>query len=213
MRNFARPAFVVGLGICVAGVLLLPAVQARAEDQQQDQRSPDQIGEGPFQPWGTWILRMPLPPPPAGPGGTMPMILTIHREGTAVSSSSFMFGGIAPGNAWTSAVHDTWERTGPRTIETTCVALSFKPGNSAAGQPGIPQPGWLLGFVRNRLELEFQGDGDHLAGELNSEFLACPMPWTCPDVNDPAAPWTPRLVDVPVTVDRLIRVAPGPLVP
>jgi hypothetical protein len=207
MRNFARLAFVVGLGICVAGVLLLPAAQARAEDRQWDPSAQDQAVEGPFLPWGTWILRMPLPAPPTGPGGYLPMILTIHREGTAVSSSSFMFGGISPGGAWSSAVHDTWERTGPRTIETTCVSLSFNPGNSPA------QPGWLLGFVRNRLKLEFESDGDHLAGELNSEFLACPKPWSCPDVNDPTATWTPRLVNVPVTVDRLIRVAPGPLVP
>ncbi|MFN7987915.1 MAG: hypothetical protein U0529_10610 [Thermoanaerobaculia bacterium] len=207
MRNFARLAFVVGLGICVAGVLALPAGQARAEDRQWDPSGQDQAVEGPFLPWGTWILRMPLPGPPNGPGGYLPMILTIHREGTAVSSSSFMFGGISPGTAWSSAVHDTWERTGPRTIETTCVSLSFNPGNPAS------QLGWLIGFVRNRLKLESQGDGDHLAGELNSEFLACPKPWSCPDVNDPAAPWTPRLVNVPVTVDRLIRVPPGPLVP
>jgi hypothetical protein len=207
MRHVARLAFVVGLGICVAGVLMLPAAEARAENQQPGPGVQDRALEGPFQPWGTWIMRMPLPPPPAGPGGYLPAILTIHREGTAVTSSSFTFGGISPGGSWSSAVHDTWERTGPTTIETTCVSLSFNPGTAPA------QPGWLLGFVRNRLRLEFEGDGDHLEGELNSEFLPCPKPWTCPDVNDPEAQWTPRLVNVPVTVDRLIRVAPGQLAP
>ncbi len=207
MRNFARLAFVVGLGICVAGVLLLPAVEARAEDQQVDQRVQDPDREGPFEPWGTWIMRMPLPGPPAGPGGNMPALLTILREGTAVSSSSFMFGGISPGGSWSSAIHDVWERTGPRTIESTCVSLSFNPGNAAS------KPGWLLGFVRNRLRLEAERDGDQLVGVLNSEFLPCPTPWSCPDVNDPTAPWVPRMVDVPVTAARLIRVEPGPLVP
>ena len=207
MRNFARLAFVVGLGICVAGVLLLPAVEARAEDQQQDQRvqDPDQAGQ--FQPWGTWVMRIYLPEPPAGPGGNLPMILTIHREGTAVSSSSMMYGGLPPLVNWGSAVHDVWERTGPRTIESTCVGLSFAPGTAAS------QPGRLLGFVRNRVRLESDGDDDHLVGELNNEVLLCPTQTTCPDINDPLAQWVPRLVGIPVTASRLIRVPPGPLVP
>jgi hypothetical protein len=135
------------------------------------------------------------------------MILTVHQEGTAVSSSSLAYGGLPGFTNWISAVHDVWEKTGWRAIETTCIAFSYSPGTSAT------QPGRLLGFVRNRLRLEAWGDKDHLAGELDNEFLACPNPTACPDVNDPGATWVPRMVGVPVTAERLVRVAPGRLVP
>ena len=49
------------------GKVDLPAVEARAEFRQEDQRAQDPERERPFQPWGTWILHMQLPQPPAAP--------------------------------------------------------------------------------------------------------------------------------------------------
>lgn len=200
MSRIARTSLVVVLGVAVAG-LLLSAATARAQE-----RSGPELA-GPFQPWGTWVMQVQLPGPPAGPGGSLPMILTIHQEGTAVSSSSLAYGGLPGFTNWSSAVHDVWEKTGRRTLESTCIALSFAPGTSAT------QPGRLIGLVRNRLRLEAWGDGDHLVGEMDNEFLSCPTPTTCPGINDPGATWVPRMVAIPVTAERLVRVEPGRLVP
>lgn len=203
MRRFVRTAILAALAVCFAGLTLLPAASALAQGPPWTYPEPYLAGQ--FQPWGTWVMRLHLPEPPAGPGGSLPMILTIQREGTAVTSSSLMYGGLPPLTNWSSAVHDVWERVGPRAIESTCVSLSFSPGTAPS------QPGRLLGFVRNRVRLERDGDDDRLVGELNNEFLACPTQTACPDVNDPMAQWTPRLVGVPVTAVRLVRVPPGPL--
>jgi hypothetical protein len=203
MRHFARLALVVATGVCAAGLVLLPAAQAQDQKnhQSQDQADPSSNGMGQHQPWGTWLMRVHLPT-----GGDIPFISTMNQEGTTVSSSSLMYGGL-PGfpATWVSAVHDVWERSGPKTIKVTSFNLLFNLGTAPTA------PGKLLGFVRSRVTMEFDGDGNHLVGVMDNEFLACPTPLTCPDINDPNAIWTPRLVAIPCTAVRLQRVEPGPL--
>ncbi len=203
MRHFARLALLVATGACAAGLVLLPAVQAQAQDQKyrsHDQADLSSSGMGPYKPWGTWLMRLELPT------GDIPFISTINQEGTTVSSSSLMYGGL-PGFSptWSSAIHDVWERTGPKTMNVTSFNFMFNPGTHPTA------PGKLLGFVRSRVTMEFDGDGNHLVGVMDNEFLACPTPLTCPDINDANAVWTPRLVGIPCTAVRLQVVEPGPL--
>lgn len=196
MCHHSRLARAVATGVCATGLALLPAPQARAQEHQHPGEVRTGVvpsGVGQHQPWGTWLFRMHLPT-----GGDIPFISTMSQEGSTVSSSSLMYGGL-PGFAstWSSAIHDIWERNGPNAIKVTSFNLMFNAGNAPTA------PGKLLGFVRSRATMAFDGDGDHMVGVMDNEFLACPTPLTCPDINDPNAVWTPRLVRIPCTAVRI----------
>jgi len=190
-----RPAAIAPVLAALAAVGMVGAVASSPAAYAQGPQTP--------QPWGTWILATHLVTDGAPP--SLPTIVTLHKEGTANSSPANMFGTSGAGLRWVSPLHDVWERTGPQTIGTTCIAFIFQAGT-----------GRLLGFGRVRGELELE-DFDHLRGQMYFDFLPCPAPQFCPDPVDPEATWSVWPGTSPqghaVSAVRLRRVAVGPLEP
>ena len=182
-RRFAFVALVFALAVAALGA----PTPARAQD------------DAGFQPWGTWVWWTHSPA-----GFALPTIVTLHREGTANTSSSNLFGGVPNARYWVSPLHDSWRRTEGNEIETTCMSLVFD-----------AQTHLLVGWGRIRNALRFGADADHLEGTMYVDFLACPSPVACPDPQDPAAVWTvfgnSPPSGFPITATRLQIVPPGPL--
>jgi hypothetical protein len=129
------------------------------------------MGDKRPRPWGTWIMWL------KRPEGSVPLIVTLHEEGTANSTPSSLFGGWTKGPCM-STLHDVWQWSGEHAISTACVAFLFAPSGGAP-----------LGWLRVRGSFEIDGDGSHMHGKSFVDFLACTPAGGWPDPLEPGARW------------------------
>lgn len=176
-----KSRIVVAVFVAACGVWLLgagPAVVGAVQDK-----------EG-YQPAGTWAWSTHRPS-----GGTLPALVTYHKDGTISGSDGVMFGinfppAFNPNLA--SGLHGVWERTGPRSFRGMSLYLQFAPDGN------------VIGWGRARSELQFVGDEDHIEGTMYLDSLPCPTPFTCPDPV--ASAWTSTITRRAVSAVRLSRV-------
>jgi len=182
-----KPAILVAVCIAIAGVWLLAgAASTMAIAAQQD--------EG-YQPWGTWAWSTHRPV--VAGGGTLPAIITYHRDGTLSGSDGIMYGIDYPpahNPKKESLLHGVWERTGPLSFRGTSLWLLFA------------ENGNVIGWGRARSDLHFVGDPDHFEGTMYVDSLPCPTPFTCPDPI--TSEWTSPVTVRAVSGVRLSRVEP-----
>jgi len=113
----------------------------------------------------------------SGRDGEVPTIVTLHKEGTANSTSSLLFGGRLTGTC-VSPLHDVWQWSGERRIVTACVAFMFAPSGGAP-----------LGWARVRGDFELDEDLQRMHGTSYLDFLPCTPDGRWPDPLDPKARW------------------------
>ena len=150
----------------------------------------------------TWYLE--LDTAPFGiPGGTVPGLVSFHRDGTLNISDGGDFGG-PPISTLNSPQYGSWVRAGKRSFEATSLFIE-------ADLAGV-----VTNFQNVHLTLEF--DGDHfnsLSGFVDVEVVPCdpaePTPFqtfNCP--NPISTPGIPVAFDVPVQLTRLPQKRPNP---
>jgi len=179
---------------CLAGISALPAAFALEGDDGRE------AGKAPVI-WGTWYVA--LDTTPYGlPGGALPALLTIHRDGTWILYDGLDFGGIPIGLVQ-SPMFGAWTWKGDAFEATT---LYF------AGDPALGETS-LISRGRFRFRLE---DG-RLVGTVNGDLLLCPAAGPTPFVtlNCPNAitspDWMPdpgSVPDVPWQAWRLVPLSP-----
>ncbi|MGE5361142.1 MAG: hypothetical protein ACM3NQ_19160 [Bacteroidales bacterium] len=136
-------------------------------DGRRVNRVGSQIRERFVQPWGTWAWSTHRPA-----GGTLPAIITYHKDGTLTGSDGIMFGIDYPpalNTSRESLIHGVWERTGPLSFRGTSLYMQFAPNGN------------VIAWGRSRSDLHFVGDADHFEGTMWLDSLQCPTPFTCPD--------------------------------
>lgn len=143
--------------------------------------------------WGSWYVVF-----HAGPGLTLPALVTINREGTVTNIDGDDFA-QPPFPNLHSATHGTWVGKGNGTFEAVGMFLIYD------------TTGNLVGIGRNLISFQFGENSDTIAGVANGQRLDCPTPFTCPDPlaedanwqTDPAFPLT-----IPLTGRRIPATLP-----
>jgi hypothetical protein len=192
-----------GIGVAAGVTLLMAGIVggAVASSSSGDASGARHASHWAFQPVGSWVWTTDL-----GPVGSVPVLVTFHRDGTIANSDSLMFANpLAPPagqGAKRSPHHGVWQRTGGHTFGGTSLWFQF---NSA---------GLVVGYQRSRSALELV-DADHLQGVMFLDSLAgCNAnpalpPIGCPDPTDPDAVWTPSPLmppgGFPVSATRIHR--------
>jgi hypothetical protein len=146
---------------------------------------------------GTWIFST-----VAGPGMTIPAVVTYHADGTITYSDATMFGGSAMAPYKFGTYNGVWQQIRQNRFGTTAIGLMFDPGTNA-----------VIGFARGRSALRYHGNTSTLVGKLYLETVACPTPFTCPDPTNPNLVWTPfgDPNGFAIVLSRVTRVSVPPL--
>jgi len=192
-----RPAHRMILVLIATVLLAAPAIQA---------------GPPPWIPTiaGTWYFSTSLAAV-TGPGTTVPGMATFHEDGTLVYTDALMFGmGAKLGFAVKIApYHGVWRMTGKNKFGGTGIGLLFAPA------PGTTAPDVVVGFIRSRSELRYDGSLSRIVGTIYIETTMCETgPLSCPDPTDPDVVWVPfgdPVQGFPVALSRVSRVPAGPL--
>jgi hypothetical protein len=146
-------------------------------------------------PWDVWALAVETDPFGI-PGGTLPGLVTIHRDGTLMISDGGDIGAF-PFATTDTPQHGVWIQNGPRSIEAVSLFLRK---DEVTGE--------IEGWHRVRLTLGFGADNDHLVGEAREEVLVCNPAeptdfrlFNCPDPTVGA--FEPAPFAIPVRLTRL----------
>jgi hypothetical protein len=149
-------------------------------------------GEG-YQIAGSWVSATHY-----GAPGSVPALLTVHKDRTFSVSDGLMF--LGPGGGKFSPLHGVWEHTGPKSLGGTALFMVYAP------------TGMLVGFGRARTALNFVDDPDHIEGLMYLEIgpPCTSPPFGCSDPLSPTATWTPISSmppgGFPVSATRIHRV-------
>lgn len=145
--------------------------------------------------WGTWVIAV-ATDPFGIPGGTLPGVLTIHRDGTMIVSDGGDLGSF-PFMSTDTPQQGVWIQNGPRSLEAVSLFLRK---DEVSGE--------IEGWHRVRFTLRFGADNDHLVGEAREEVLTCdpagPTPFRLFNCADPTtSAFDPAPFAIPVQLTRL----------
>jgi hypothetical protein len=179
------------MGIARSRSLMISAVLAVAVivlTATPDRMAASQAGAGNTKVvWGTWALA--LDSTPFGiPGGFLPGLFTVHRDGTCTGTDGGDLGSF-PFTTTDTAQQGVWVQTG-RQVRGTSLFLRK---DETTGE--------LEGWHRVRFELQVSADGDRLTGLAAEEVLAC----------DPAGPTPFRLLNCPDPIAGMFSPSPFPI--
>jgi hypothetical protein len=144
---------------------------------------------------GTWVIAV-ATDPFGIPGGTLPGMATIHRDGTLIGSDAGDVGS-SPFTITDTPQHGSWIRTGPQSFE---MVTLFLRKDEISGE--------IEGWHRIRFALRFEGDHDHMIGQATEEVLPCepadPTPFRLFNCADPTTgTFAPAPFAIPIRWTRL----------
>lgn len=138
--------------------------------------------------WGTWYVA--VDSTPFGiPGGVLPAVMTIHRDGTLTVTDAGDLGPF-PFASTDTTQQGTWTQTGHQSFQLTTLFLRK---DAVSGE--------LEGWHRIITTLELAEDADHLVGFADEEVLPC----------DPAGPTPFKLLNCPNPITTAFSPSPFPI--